>query len=577
MEILKKRTEVRRKIWQAIVVFLAISLLLGLSIYPATAQTYRFSIPESTAEVYVNGDGTVTIDYTYLFQNSTSADPIDIVDVGMPTTSYDLGSVTATINGMNVQRVAKSEYVDPGVEIHLGENAIQPGNSGELRVHIGTVRRILFKSNAEESEAYASFQFQPNFYGSEFVSGKTRMTVTLFLPPGLTEAEPRYFTPQGWPGTDEPEAGYDSQDRVFYRWSSDNATSSTAYVFGASFPARIVPDAVLLTETKVSFDIESLCPWIFCLGFAGFMGLTVWASITGNKKRRLQYLPPKVAVEGNGVKRGLTAVEAALLLEQPMDKILTMILFSVIKKGAATITSRDPMKLDITDPPPDKLRTYEIDFITAMALDRPRENRIGLQQMMTSLVKSVSEKMRGFSLKETKAYYQDIMNKAWQQVEQAQTPEMKMQLFDEAMDWTMLDKDFDGHTRKVFGPGPVILPTWWGRYDPTYTRPATQSTTTSLPSVPSAGNRPPTGVSLPSLPGSDFAASMVTGMQAFSSKVIGDVTSFTGGVTEKTNPPPKPAATSSRSGGSRGGGGGRSCACACACAGCACACAGGGR
>ena len=44
-----------------------------------------------------------------------------------------------------------------------------------------------------------------------------------------------------------------------------------------------------------------------------------------------------------GIKRGLTAVESAILLEQPMDKILTMILFAVIKKGAATVTKRDPL------------------------------------------------------------------------------------------------------------------------------------------------------------------------------------------------------------------------------------------
>ncbi|RPI99257.1 MAG: hypothetical protein EHM39_06845, partial [Chloroflexi bacterium] len=176
---------------------------------------------------------------------------------------------------------------------------------------------------------------------------------------------------------------------------------------------------------------------------------------------------------------------------------------------------------------------------------------------------------------ETLAYYEDIMRKAWQQVEQAQTPEMKMQSFDESMDWTMLDRRFDDRTRETFGPQPVILPIWWWRYDPTVAGRGTPGASLPSPSIPSAGNRPPQGVSLPNLPGGDFAASMVGGMQAFASNVVGDLTSFTGGVTEKTNPVPKPSPTTTRGGG--GGGGGRSCACACACAGCACACAGGGR
>jgi hypothetical protein len=566
-----------RAAWQAAGMLLAMVLLLGLAVQPVVAQTYRFSVPESTADVYANEDGTATVEYTYLFENSTSADPIDIVDVGTPTSSYDLGSVTATINGQPVQRIAESQYVDPGVEIHLGANEIRPGDRGELRVRIGTVKRILFKASQQESEPYASFQFQPNFYGSEFVSGRTKMTVTLHLPPGLKENEPRYFTPKNWPGSAEPESGYDADNRVFYRWTTENASSSSAYVFGASFPARMVPASALLTETPAWLSSQALCPVIFCLGFAGFLAFTIWAAINGDRKRKLQYLPPKVAVEGNGIKRGLTAVEAALIMQQPMDKILTMILFSVVKKGVAKVVTRDPMKLDISDPLPEDLRTYEAEFLQAMKLEKPGERRRGLQNMMTGLVKSLSEKMRGFSRKETMAYYQDIMNKAWQQVEQAQTPEMKMQMFDEAMDWTMLDKNFDNHTQTVFGPRPVFVPVWWGNYDPTFRPTASQSTGGGLPSIPSAGNRPPTGVNLPNLPGSDFAASMVAGMQSFASNVVGDVASFTGGVTEKTNPVPKPTYTPGSGRGGGGGGGGRSCACACACAGCACACAGGGR
>ena len=558
-------------------VVLVLWVLIALSFQPVLAQTYLFSVLESTADVFVNEDGSVAIDYTYLFQNDRGADPIDIIDIGMPTTSYDLGSVSATIDGQPVQRIARSEYVDPGVEIHLGQYEIQPGETGELRVSIGRVERILFTTNETETdEPYASFQFQPNFFGSEFVTGQTRMTVTLHLPVGLEENEPIYFQPSNWPGTDEPDSGYDDQNRVFYRWSTDNANISSQYVFGAAFPARLVPESVLLTEVPFTIDSEVICPAIFCLGFAGFMALTIYAGIKGERKRRLEYLPPKAAVEGNGIKRGLTAVEAAIVMQQPMDKILTMILFSVIKKGAATVIARDPMKIKATQPLPEDLRPYEAEFVKAMTDNKPAAQRRALQDMMTGLVKTIAEKMRGFSRKETVTYYQDIMQKAWKQVEQAQTPELKMQMFDDAMDWTMLDKNFDDHTRETFCPRPVIVPIWWGNFDPSYSGGSVSTAAKPTFSVPSAGNQPPQGVSLPTLPGGDFAASMVGGIQSFSSNVVGDLTSFTGGVTAKTNPVPKPTTTSGgrRSG---GGGGGRSCACACACAGCACACAGGGR
>jgi len=30
--------------------------------------------------------------------------------------------------------------------------------------------------------------------------------------------------------------------------------------------------------------------------------------------------PPKISIEGHGIKRGLTAVEAAILMEEPLDR-----------------------------------------------------------------------------------------------------------------------------------------------------------------------------------------------------------------------------------------------------------------
>ena len=70
--------------------------------------------------------------------------------------------------------------------------------------------------------------------------------------------------------------------------------------------------------------------------------------------------------------------------------------------------------------------------------------------MTVKLVSSVSEKMKGFSRRETIEYYKSIMEKAWQQVEAADTPEVKSQKFDQTLEWTMLDRDYDDRTRRVF-------------------------------------------------------------------------------------------------------------------------------
>ena len=57
-----------------------------------------------------------------------------------------------------------------------------------------------------------------------------------------------------------------------------------------------------------------------------FLGLPILNAV-GSQRRKLQYLPPRIAIEGHGIKRGLTAVEAAILLGEPLDKVMTMILF----------------------------------------------------------------------------------------------------------------------------------------------------------------------------------------------------------------------------------------------------------
>ncbi|MBU0703397.1 MAG: hypothetical protein KKC18_05975, partial [Chloroflexi bacterium] len=173
-----------------------------------------------------------------------------------------------------------------------------------------------------------------------------------------------------------------------------------------------------------------------------------------------------------------------------------------------------------------------------------------------------------FSRKESVTYYKDIVGRAWQQVEGAETPEVRGQRFDEHMDWAMLDDDFEGRTNRTFRTGPVFVPLWWGYYRPWGRAHSIPRPSSSRPAIPSAGR-----VQLPTLPGAAFAASIVGGVQTTASRIVGSLPGFTSGVTQMTNPLPKP----SSSGGGRSYRGGSSCACACACAGCACACAGGGR
>ena len=549
--------------------FPILTLVLMIPTSVLAQADYYFSVDQEVVHAYWNEDGTLSLEYYFTFTNSSNGHPIDFVDVGLPNGNFSVSNVRAEVNGQTLSYISESEYQGSGTGVAVGleSYAIPPGGTGTVHVYIASIEGVLRPDT--QGDDYASAVFSPTWFGREFVYGATDLTMVFHLPPGVQPEEPRWHAaPSGFP--ESPTTGIDEAGRITYQWRNYEANAYTQYKFGASFPKEYVPESAIqkpglleslgITEDQV---MGCCCPVSVILGVA----LLIAFSIRSSRKRKLKYLPPKLKIEGHGIKRGLTAIEAAILLEKPADKILTMILFSILQKGAAQVVSRDPLKLEVADSRPENLRKYEEQFLDAFATSSKSKRKVKLQDLMIDLIDSVGKKMKGFSHRETIKYYETIMKKAWSQVENADTPEVKSEEYSKHMGWTMLDDDFEDRTRDVFRSGPVIVPMWWHRYDPTFRRGRT--TSVPRPSSPSPSGKK--SLTLPNLPGGAFAASVVTGVQDFSSNVVGNVTNFTSRITEKTNPIPK-----SSSGGWSGGSGG-GCACACACAGCACACAGGGR
>ena len=543
---------------------LALTLLFGLTSAVFAQSNYSFQLTNEVVQVYLNKDGTMALDYQLTFVNDPGAHIIDAVDLGLPNSNYDMGSIRADVAGKPVNVTSDYQGSGSGVALELGNNFIR--NKGTVHAYVGSISRMFYPDTNDQN--YASSEFAPTYFGSQYVHGATNLTVTFHLPPGVQPSEPRFHTIQGsWPGEASPVAGLDTDGRITYTWTSPKANGSSQYTFGASFPMQYIPASAIVTTSifdSLGEYLSSLTDYLPFICFGGFFFGIPILSAYSSRKRKLQYITPGISIEGHGIKRGLTAVEAAILMGLPLDKVMTMILFGSVKKGALQVISKDPLKVEALQPQPVELQTYETEFVQAMVM-KDSDRRTALQTMTVNLVNSVKEKMKGFSRNDTLDYYKAINEKAWQQISAAGTPEVKSEMFEQAMEWTMLDKDYDDRARRTF-TGPIFMPMWWGRYDPIYRQPSTPQTS-SMPSIQTGSS------GRVSLPGADLAASMVGGVQSFSGKVLGNLNDFTGKVTNITNP--VPVAPPSSGGGYHGGGGG--CACACACAGCACACAGGGR
>jgi hypothetical protein len=576
---------------------LLLIVLVGMFVFPASvmAQTYRFEVTVMEVEVYIEEDGSISIWYLMDFQNRADADPIDFIDIGMPSSAYSLNAIQAEVDGKPITEIESSPYVPNGFALGLGADAIQPGQTGRVTIWIPGVRNVLSRYDNPDRENYTNFQFTPNWFDPEYEkSSTTEYRFTVILPPGVGDGEGVYYEPQRWPGqlTPDDTGRTEAEGRIYYSWFTDNADVHTEYLFGAAFPDQYVPEDTLITEPPqttqpgiinepqgfipaiISAIGGNICCFGFGLVFVAIFGFSIYQATIGVNKRKMAYLPPKMKIEGNGIKRGLTAVEAAILMEQPMDKVLTMILFGALKKEAATVTQQEPLELELMEPLPEGLHPYEADFLNAFKL-KGAQRRTAMQKMTVDLINSVSKKMKGFSHKETVAYYEDIMRRAWKMVEESDTPEVKSERYNQTMEWTMLDGDYQERTRRTFTSGPVFVPIWWPRYSPTYRRTIGGTVSNPIPTRTTAAGGGK--VSLPNIPGSNFAAGVINGATGMAAGVVGNLTSFTSDITTRTNP--IPTTTRSGSGGFRGGGGGggSSCACACACAGCACACAGGGR
>jgi hypothetical protein len=541
-------------------------VLLVLTALTALAQDYSFRVDETIVDLYIEPDGNVKIVYDLTFSPSFGSRPIDAADIGMPNSTYRVSDVRASINGVSLEDISNSPYVKPGVAVELGGQSIQPGQSGTLHVE-ATVQDMIYQD--DDDPEYASLQFSPTWFDSQFVHGFTNLEVSFHFPPGVTGDETRYHS------REFTTAGFEN-DRVVYTWVDETADASKQNVFGASFPKAYLDEGVVQKPPAFTINFGSICSspvmWFVLFG-GGWLAFTILGA-RSQKRRKMKYLPPSLAVEGTGVKRGLTAVEAAVVLEAPLNKVVTMILFGLVKKGVITVESEKPLRVAVTpDLPADtKLWYYERRFLKAVG-DNGALKESTLREMTIDLIGDVNKKLTGFSRRETKAYYKDIAARAWGQVEAADTPEVLGRRWGDGLEWTMLDDDWDDRTRRVFHDRPVVLPHWWGHY-----RPWGAAAGRSTPSAPAAPRPAPAGggtpVTLPTLPGADFANTVVGGIENAANTVVSSVESFTGGVTRTTNPPPKRSSSSSSSS-SRSGG--YSCACACACAGCACACAGGGR
>ncbi len=597
---------------------------------PALAQDYSFSVPEMKMLVTAQQDGSVRIVYDITFHNNPGAHVIDVVDIGTPDKRYDLKDIRASVGDWNLSDFRHSTYIDCGFEVHLGGAAIAPGDSGTLHVEFEMPERIYQDTTRSD---YASLRITPTWFDPQCLRGKTHLQVAVQLPQSV---QPEEVLHQRLNFTSKART-----DRgALVGWDFGRVRVDGPHMVALSFPKRDLKHVVVKTRWQMLrewFAGSTPARLLTAAGFLGLFGFLFFRFSAGTgisvfvifsavavllfilspglqllslplvvvaigvnewclARRRAHYMPPIAQVEGGGIKRGLTAPEAAALLELPLSKVLGLVIFGMLKKGILRQVDADPLVVEPTEDfrMPDEAKAsekqrgkfyrragqrrgivvhqYEYPFIFLLQSNPAKPvSAINFGVLLRLLMERVVRRMRGFDLSDTRAYYRSIVRRAVEQAAAVGDVAQREKAIDRDFEWILMDDDYP----TVFTRGRPYVPIW-------------------CRGAAMAGGQPGGSVPAPSAPAgrttfgdvsASFAGWAENTMGSLASAIAPGslgVTQPSGGLLNLSGADRvtgeffQALAEAAQSSGSGGGGGG-GCACACAGCACACACAGGGR
>lgn len=516
-----------------------------------SAQQPQYHLVNEWTKIWINKNGTIDLFYDVSLALDSGPN-INFVLIGQPQGDFTIGPAKDQF-GHNLTATSASSGTDYKVRVNL----YQPLSAGQtVRFNLTTnVAHMIY----EDNQTNVGMQFTPTWWTDARVQD---LRILIVLPPNVNSTQVN-TTEVLWNGT-QPEDG-----RLGIFWEKQNLFPDQRFPVGVSYPKQAGWNYDAKPSGVVTF-LQNFGPPILIFGVFAFI---IGAVVVVVRKR--PYLMPTMSMETLGIRRGLTAVEASYLLGFKPTKIVTETLYSLLQKRVVWAESTTPtLKLKIMEPFKGKtgttetpLRYYEIDFLQAIREDGTLDEE-RLAKTVVSLRDTTEEKMRGYRRNDTIDYYKGVVTKAWEQVQQAGTPELASNAYNEQLLWLFLDPNYQSRTEtafrdRAFEPNPLWLWYWYGyqhyRPNPTY-RPNVEN--------PAQAAKPPT------IPGADFANNIAKAVENTSNNIVSNLEKFANAIV------PAPAAAKASSEPAHHAAGCvcacAACACACACVSCACACAGGG-
>ena len=94
--------------WKKTLVLLTLFIVLSVLLcppFPSYAQDYSFSLDREVVDMWVNQDGSVSLEYWFTFTCDVGNYHIAAVDVGLPNGNYNLSDIHADVDGRPIDHV----------------------------------------------------------------------------------------------------------------------------------------------------------------------------------------------------------------------------------------------------------------------------------------------------------------------------------------------------------------------------------------------------------------------------------------------------------------------------------------
>ena len=520
-------------------------LFVSFSFIPLVYAPGTYHIEKQWIKIWINKDGTIDLLYNLTFVCDTGN--FTWITIGQPNKDFTIWSCVDQYG----RNLTTTKIVDDwtGVRIYF-KDEIQTGQKITILL-LTNVDRMIWED--ELNPGNVSMLFTATWWEVNVVN----LRIAVVLPENVKEEEILS-------GEIEWDDAHIEDGRWVVYWERSNLLPNEQFQIGVGFPEEYVDKYY----SKGPWDWLSGILVSLVLPVVALSIIAVAAVVVFRNLRRFTYSKPGFSMEALGIRKGLTAVEAATLLDVNPRRILTMILFGLMRKGAVNIVETKP-KLHLQVVSTAGLRYYEDWFIDAIVF----QSRVGtlsderLSSLILKLLREVDKKVKYYCRADTVKYYKKTVEKAWGQVRKAGTPEVRAEAFNEELEWLMMAPRFKSRVKRTFRRGEEIpvRSSWWLPYWATHYAPSR---------FRGVEGKPLTAQSLPAV---QFANAAVTTIESTVGRIVTNVEAFSKSLIPVT-PSGEARASSAHAPVSRGGCvcACASCACACACASCACACASGG-